>query len=199
VFPDEFEKNFKLITSFKTSNMVAFNNKGHIHKYKDVNEIIDEYYEVRLNAYKARKEYLLKKLDELICELSAKYKFVKLIVEDKLKVMKVSDEILLAGLKEHKFPPLSSPFEYDDLKSYEYLLRMRIDRLKASSLEELKKELDERILDRDELFETTEEELWTDDLELFEVAYKEYCAVRMATYASGESGIVKKKRATKKA
>jgi DNA topoisomerase-2 len=178
--------------------MVAFNSKGHIHKYKNVNEIINEYYEVRLNAYKRRKEYLLKKLDELIVEMSAKYKFIKLIVEEKLIVMKVSDEELLAGLKSHKFPPLSVPNNVDDLKSYEYLLRMRIDRLKASSLDELKKEMDERILDRDELFETSEEELWSDDLELFEVAYKEYESVRKSTYASGDV-IGKKKRTAKKA
>jgi hypothetical protein len=75
---------------------------------------------------------------------------------------------------------------------------MRIDRLKASSLDELKKEMDERILDRDELFTTSEEELWSDDLDLFEVAYKEYEIVRKSTYASGDV-VVKKKRAAKKA
>ncbi len=196
---EDFEKTFKLTSTFKTSNMVAFDSKGHIHKYKNINEIIKEFYQVRLNAYKQRKEYLLKKLDELIVELSAKYKFVKLIVEEKLKVMKVSDEDLLAGLKSHKFPPLSVPNNVDDLKSYEYLLRMRIDRLKASSLDELKKEMDERILDRDELFGTSEEELWSDDLDLFEVAYKEYEAVRKSTYASGEAVVSKKKRGVKKA
>ena len=178
--------------------MVAFNNKGHIHKYKDVNEIIEEFYEARLIGYKKRKEYLLKKLEELIIELNAKYVFVKAIVEDKLKVMKVTDEVLLAGLKSHKLPPLSAPNNVDDLKSYDYLLRMRIDRLKASSLEELKNELDERILDRDELKETTEEELWSDDLDLFEVAYKEYAAARTATYASGDAAVVKKKRGVKR-
>jgi hypothetical protein len=40
---------------------------------------------------------LLKKLDELIVEMSAKYKFIKLIVEEKLIVMKVSDEELLVS------------------------------------------------------------------------------------------------------
>jgi hypothetical protein len=84
---------------------------------------------------------------------------VKLIVEDKLKVMKVSDEILLAGLKEHKFPPLSTPFEIDDLKSFEYLLRMRIDRLKASSLEELKKSEKTDKWDPLKLFANVEESL----------------------------------------
>jgi hypothetical protein len=152
---------------------------------------------MRLDGYKKRKSYLLKKLEEMIVELSAKHKFVKLIVEDKLKVLKVSDVELLTGLKEHKFPPLSEPKNIDDLKSYEYLLRMRIDRLKASSLDELKSDLDERILDRDELSETTEEELWSDDLHLFEVAYKEYEAIRKSTYAAGDP-LVKKKRGAKK-
>ena len=42
--------------------MVLFNSKGKIQKYENVNDIIEEFYKVRLEFYGKRKEYLLSKL-----------------------------------------------------------------------------------------------------------------------------------------
>ena len=48
-------KSFKLISTLTTNNMVLFNSEGKIKKYLDVNEIMDEFYIIRLNAYQKRK------------------------------------------------------------------------------------------------------------------------------------------------
>jgi DNA topoisomerase II len=51
---------FKLEEKVYTSNLVLFNADGKLQKYENVLRIIQEFYEVRLDAYGRRKEYLLK-------------------------------------------------------------------------------------------------------------------------------------------
>ena len=46
---------FKLNKTIATSNMVAFNSQGQIHKYENVQEILEEFYGNRMTMYTARK------------------------------------------------------------------------------------------------------------------------------------------------
>ena len=54
------------------TNLHAYNSDNKINKYENVNEIIDEYYDTRLNFYKLRKEYLENKLQRELNLLNAK-------------------------------------------------------------------------------------------------------------------------------
>jgi len=49
------EKFFKLNTQISTSNMIAFDLEGKIRKYKSAEEILEEFYTVRLEYYQKRK------------------------------------------------------------------------------------------------------------------------------------------------
>lgn len=49
------EEQFKLSKSMATSNMVAFDSHGRIHKYASVLDIMEEFYHVRLRFYEQRK------------------------------------------------------------------------------------------------------------------------------------------------
>ena len=51
------EERFKLTKSMATSNLVAFDSQGRIHKYENVLEIMEEFYHVRLKAYEKRKVF----------------------------------------------------------------------------------------------------------------------------------------------
>lgn len=46
------------------TNIVLFDSKGKIWKYENVNQIIEEFYVVRLDAYQWRKEFMLKLLNK---------------------------------------------------------------------------------------------------------------------------------------
>jgi DNA topoisomerase-2 len=193
-YPEEFEKRFKLTTTFKTSNLVAFNVDGKIHKFVTVQEILDTFYTTRLDGYRRRKAYQLEELARQLVELNAKYVFVLAIVEKRLVVTNVTDDALLAGLVALKLPPLS---EGEGLKGYEYLLRMRIDRLKASSVAELAAEVADVTAERDRLAATAPETIWSAELDAFATAWDTYSKERTATYTVGAVVPVKKKRTMK--
>jgi len=189
-YPSEFESRFHLTTSFKTSNMVAFNVEGHIHKYGTVGEILEEFYVERLAAYGKRKAHELARLTAVLTELQARLAFVRAVVEKRLVIANVEDDALLAALRGLGLPALS---ESDGLRGYEYLLRMRVDRLKASAVAELEKEVLETQGSHAELLAKKPEDIWAADLEEFDEAWSEYCAWRVASYASSGPVVIKKK------
>jgi DNA topoisomerase-2 len=193
-YPEEFEKRFKLTTTFKTSNLVGFDVTGKIKKYNTIQDILDTFYTTRLDGYVRRKAYQLEELARQLVELNAKYVFVCAIVEKRLVVMNVSDEELLTGLIGLKLPPLS---EGEGLKGFEYLLRMRIDRLKASSVAELAAEVADVTATRDRLEATPPETIWFSELDAFAVAWDTYSKERTATYTVAATAPAKKKRIMK--
>lgn len=56
-------KHFKLQTTFGTTSMVLFDSKGCIKRYECPEDILKEFYEVRLEFYDKRKKYLLGMLE----------------------------------------------------------------------------------------------------------------------------------------
>jgi DNA topoisomerase-2 len=179
-YPKEFEDRFKLTTSFKTTNMVAFNAEGKIHRYDSVGEVLAEFYRVRLAAYGTRKDKELNRMAEELRELEARLAFVRAVVEKRLVVANAEDAELLAGLKAIGVPPLSAPDAADDLKGYEYLLRMRVDRLKASAVAELEREVADAKAAMAALKAMTLEGLWLRDLDELATALDKYEAKRAA-------------------
>jgi len=191
-YPAEFEGKFKLTSSFRTTNMVAFNAERKITRYDSVGAILEEFYGVRLAAYGARKAHELARMAAEIRELEARLTFVRAVVERRLVVANAVDDVLLAGLVGLGLPALS---EGAGLRGYEYLLKMRIDRIKASAVSELTAEVATAKAARDALEATSPEQLWTTDLDEFSVAWTAYTAWRDALTAetAAESAGAKKK------
>ena len=195
-YSSEFETRFKLTSKFRTTNMVAFDSKGIIRRFKNVGEILEMFYAVRLQKYGERKAHELSRLSKEITDLEARYIFVKAVVEKRLIVANAEDEDLLAGLKALQLPALS---EGEGLKGYEYLLKMRIDRLKAQALKELEAELDQVRAKSALLNETKPETLWINDLDAFSSAWDDYIVWRNGTYESSQKVPTVKKKAVRKA
>ncbi len=206
-FPKEFEKKFKLVNSTSLNNMVAFDVDGHIRRFESVGEIMETFYMQRLAGYESRKESELARLDAEIVELDARVRFVRAVVDGSLVVANADDDDLLAGLKALSLPPLSAPEDADSLKAFEYLLRMRVDRLKAKAVAELETELAGVRTARDALAAKTAEDLWTADLDVFAAAYATFRAAKEAARAqtvaeskgTGVKKVVRKAKAAAKA
>lgn len=180
-YPAEFEKKFGLVDTFKTTNMVAFDTECKLHRYECVGEILEEFYLVRLDGYEKRKAHMLAQMAAEIVELEARLTFVRAVVEKRLVVANAPDDELLAGMQALKLPALS---EGAGLKGYEYLLKMRIDRIKAAAVAELTEEVAAAKAARDKLAATTPQALWLTDLEEFDAAWTSYTAWRNDSYAS---------------
>ena len=193
-WPAEFEKKFKLVDSVSLTNMVAFDCDGHIQRYASAGAIMEAYYVRRIGGYVQRKTNELARLDAEIVELDARVRFVRAVVSGQLVVANAEDEDLLAGLRALGLPPLSSAT--DDLRAYEYLLRMRVDRLKASAVLDLEKELASIRLVRDTLAAKSAEELWLADLAVFSEAYDMFAASRITARSQVGAAPVKKMKKT---
>ena len=137
----EFEKLFHLISSWKTTNMCCFDPNMNIVKYDCVGDIMEKFYVYRLAAYERRRQHQIDELKDDIEELEAKYKFIKAIVEGRLKIMNEEDSTVLAGLRGLGLPPRSDRKAPETLGAYEYLLRMRVDRIKKTSIGETESEV----------------------------------------------------------
>jgi DNA topoisomerase-2 len=170
-YPAEFEKRFQINTTIRTTNMVAFDSKGKIRRYASIGEILQDFYDTRLDAYARRKISELKRMNADILELKARLKFIESILNGSLIVANQNDDKILEGIKALALPPLSSPDTANELKAYEYLLRIRIDRIKASAVEELRKQVADANTEHDDLVSKSSEILWLADLEKFEEAY----------------------------
>jgi len=99
---------FKLTKSLVTTNLVAFNTRGQIQKYENPEEIMEEYYGYRLNAYTERKKYWLGVYHADYRKLKNQYRFVSEIIDNKLVVSKKKKTVLVQELRDRKyeaFPP----------------------------------------------------------------------------------------------
>ncbi len=197
-FPAEFEKKFRLVNSTSLNNMVAFDAEGHIRRYASAGEILEAFYVKRIGGYVARKANELARMDAEIVELDARVRFVRAVVTGTLVVANAEDADLLAGLKALALPPLSALDDGDSLKAYEYLLRMRVDRLKAAAVAELEGELAVARAGRDALAAKSVEDLWLADLDVFSEAYERFQAARLEARAATAAESVGAKAPAKK-
>ena len=120
-------------------------------------------------------------MDAELRECAARLAFVRAVVEKRLVVANAEDDELLAGLIGLGLPKIS---EGEGLKGYEYLLKMRIDRIKASAVQELEAEHSNGVSVREKLYATSPEMLWLTDLEEFSSAWAVYTASRNTAYTS---------------
>jgi DNA topoisomerase-2 len=194
---EKFEKQFKLTSSWKTTNMTCFNTAFNIVKYKTVGDILEAFVEKRLPMYEARRLKMLEVLVSQMRELDAKRRFIQALLDERLVLQKKSDEEIVEGLKACDIPALSNLEMPDEYDSYDYVLRMRMDRVKQSAVVELDAQLEEKRTDKERLEADTGSSMWLADLEAFRLAWVQYSAERVASSVSittSETKVVKKKK-----
>jgi len=100
------EKVLKLKSSLSLNNMVLFDCKGVVKKYDTAEEILKEFAETRLEMYDKRKAFLVGRLTRECEVLSAKARFVKLVIDGELVIKRRKIADLLQELKKRKFIPV---------------------------------------------------------------------------------------------
>lgn len=186
--PAEFEKNFKLNTTWKTTNMCCFDAEFNIVKYDTIGDILEAFIAQRLPAYEVRRTKLLEALRRDVTELQAKRAFLQAILDGKLELMRKTDDQIVAGLKACGIPALSDPSAADSVDGYEYVLRLRIDRVKQSAIEDLDRQVAERVAAMESLEKQTPAGMWLDDLGDFESAWTKYVAERISSCTAPAMG-----------
>ena len=194
---DKFEKQFKLTSSWKTTNMTCFDTEFNIVKYKTVGDILETFVQKRLPMYEERRMKQLEIIGGQMRELDAKRRFIQELLDERLVLQKKSDEEIVAQLKACDIPALSNLEKPDEYDSYDYVLRMRMDRVKQSAVVELDAQLEEKRTEKDRLEAETGSSLWLADLEAFRLGWVQYSQERVASsvsVASSEAKTVKKRK-----
>jgi len=157
-------KFLKLYSIHSTTNMHLFNNKEQLKKYNTPEEIIDDYYDTRLEYYKIRKEFLLNKLNSDLKLISNKTRFINDNLNNKIDLRKKKKDEIISLLNKMKFDDIYS-------NDYEYLRKMPMDSVCEESIEKMKKEKDEITSSINDLECSSNEDLWLKELLILKEEY----------------------------
>ncbi len=121
------------LTSQETENLTTIDENGNLKIFNKVEEIVKHFVEVRLGWYDKRKAYLIDKTEKHLALISNKARFIKDIIDGKLKINNVSKEKIIDYLELN---------EYDTVhNSFDYLLSMAIQSLTKERFEKLLEEM----------------------------------------------------------
>lgn len=100
---DSAPRYLKLISSISMNNLVLFSAQGRLTRFKNVQEILQEFYTVRLQGYSLRKAYLLSRLHHDLQILSNKLRFIQEVIEGKLEIRNVAKLKICQTLFERRY------------------------------------------------------------------------------------------------
>ncbi|KAL1925022.1 uncharacterized protein VTP21DRAFT_4676 [Calcarisporiella thermophila] len=178
---DGLEKTFKLSTTLSMNNMVCFDKEGRIKKYQSVEEILQEFYDIRFEYYQRRKQKLLDKFREDYKILDNRARFILMVIQGKLIIANRKEADVVADLRAHKFDPVHASNEQGEEEEgedegeqkksrdhgYNYLLSMQMRSMTIERVEKLMKEKEAKQRELDALIPLTVADLWTRDLDDF--------------------------------
>lgn len=177
----QFEKDFGLVVSLSTNNMHLYNSKCQLRKYECVEDILQDFYKLRLEYYLKRKLYWLVKMKKELDIMEAKIKFIQFVRDQKIDIRKPEEDIILI-LQEHAFPKFSSKESSTNIindenetnhdeYTYDYLLKMQIRTLTQKVMDRMMKEHENRLAEYNLLESKSDKDLWMEDLVEFEKEY----------------------------
>ncbi|KAK4743859.1 hypothetical protein SAY87_010171 [Trapa incisa] len=183
-------KKFKLTSTISTSNMHLFDAKGVIKKYDTPEQILEEFFPMRLDFYEKRKKSLLDNLEVELLKLDNRVRFILGVVNGEIIVNNRKRAELFLELQHKGFTPfpkktktieaviagVSEDSEETEDNSenvgsrevkasdYEYLLSMAIGTLTREKVQELCAEKDKMLDEIEGLKRLTPRDFWLKDL-----------------------------------
>lgn len=187
---NQLEKTFKLYTTSSSTNMHLFDAHDKLKKYADVSQIIDDYFETRLELYQTRKSYMISTLTSELLVLSNKARYIKENLDGTIDLRKKKKDEVTAMLKAKNYHVIN------DDEDYKYLTKMPMDSVTEENVEKLNKEHDTKQKELAKIESTTIQQMWTTELDAMNAAYNAYKEERersMNGVATKKASVVKVK------
>lgn len=185
----EIEKILKLKSSISSTNMHMFNSDFKLHKYTQVEEIIESHYLVRMETYKKRKDYLVNEMRRLLVKLSNRAKYILMNLDGTIDLRRKSAQQVTELLELNTFDKIE-----DD---YKYLTKMPMDSVTNENIAIILKEKENTEKELEVLISTTLSDMWLRELEILEREYYNYKTMRETIQNNGKN-IEKKTKIIKK-
>jgi DNA topoisomerase-2 len=160
------EKLLKMFTTNTTSNMHLFDAEDKLKKYSKVEDIIDDYYETRLQLYQTRKEHMILALEKELMVLSNKSKYITEILDNTIDLRKKKSEDVIKMLKDKSYDMVDG--------EYKYLTKMPMDSVTEENVDKLNKEHENKKYELERVKNTTKYQMWLSELEILKSEYLEY-------------------------
>lgn len=179
------EKLLKLSTTVSTTNMHMFDANIKLHKYSNVEEIIDDFYGVRLDTYRKRKEYLVADMEKKLVRLSNRARYIQETLAGTIDLRrKTAEQVtqLLSGLK-------LALIEGD----YKYLIKMPMDSVTQENVDAIMKEKENTEKELAVLKATPLEKIWLNELDVLDTKYDVYKKHREQIQKGGITSVKKAK------
>ena len=187
------EKLLKLYTTNTTTNMHLFDAKDTLQKYNKISEIIDAYYDVRLDLYGVRKAYMINALEKELVLLSNKAKYIQETLDGTIDLRKKKKDYIVEMLQQKGYDKL----EDDD--EYRYLVKMPMDSVTEENVTKLLKDRSDKLAELSMIKATSVNQMWKSELDQLKDQYVEYKEARARLMAGEDKkkkvvakGVVKK-------
>lgn len=186
------EKLLDLTTTISTTNMYMYTAKCQLHKYESVEEIIDDFYTVRMNVYEKRKEYLIQEMKAKLVKLSNRAKYILMTLDGSIDLRRKNTGQVQSIMVDCGFDMIDGDFRY--------LIKMPMDSVTDENVQHILKEEGDTAKELETLISTTLETMWLNELEELERKYHEFIQKsRVSSIAeNGAGGVEKRKIKVKK-
>ena len=160
------EKLLKLSTTVSATNMHMFNHHCRLHKYENVEEIIDEFYGVRMDLYGKRKAHLVQNMEKKLVRLSNRARYIQETLNGAIDLRRKKSVEVTALLEGMQFAKIEG--------DYKYLVKMPMDSVTDENVSSIMKEQADTEMELENLRKTTLEKMWLGELTTLHNHYKVY-------------------------
>jgi len=165
------EKILKLYTTNTTTNMHLFDANDTLKKYETIPSIIDSYYDVRLDMYQERKNYMIDSLEKELVLLSNKAKYIQEILDGTIDLRKKKKEQVTEMLETKGY------YKMED-EEYKYLVKMPMDSVTEENIVKLLKDKSDKEIELEIIRNTSVNKMWLLELNKLRENYIEYKEAR---------------------
>ena len=159
------EKILKLCTSQSTSNMNAFDHSDKLKKYNNPEEIIDDFYNVRLEMYAKRKQYQIEIMKHEVKVINNKAKYIQEILNDTLDLRKKKIDEIVSILESKGYEKI------DNDNEYKYLIKMPMDSVSEENVNKLLNDKEFKENELDALIKKDIKTIWSEELSVLKREY----------------------------
>ena len=164
------EKLLKLSTTISTTNMHLFDAECKLHKYANVEEIIDGFYVTRLSVYGKRKAHLIEDMEKKLVRLSNRAKYILATLDGSVDLRKKTATQVAALLESLHFAKIDDDFKY--------LVKMPMDSVTQENVAAILKEKADTETELGILKSTSLEKMWLGELDNLSKEYDVYKSKR---------------------
>jgi DNA topoisomerase-2 len=148
--------------------MHLFDANDKLKKYAKVSDIIDDYFETRLQLYQVRKDYLIDALTKELILLSNKTRYIKENLDGSIDLRRKKREEVSQMLTQKQYTII------DEDTDFKYLTRLPMDSVTEENVAQLEKEHKDKSNELDEVKSITIQKMWERELFSLEKEYTKY-------------------------